>query len=79
MLVQDIKKTVGEPPQEEEDGDKGNGDDGLSGGDLRGAGDGLVADTLPTVLESFDGGWASLTSDFFEGGFDVLAEHGDLW
>jgi hypothetical protein len=80
VLVQDIEQTVGETPEEEEDGDEGDGDDGLSGGDLRGAGDGLVTDTLPAGLkiEGFGRGWSSLTSDFFEGRFDLLAEHGDL-
>lgn len=51
MLVQDIEKTVGETPEKEEDGDERDGDDGLPGGDLRGSGDDLVADTLPTGLQ----------------------------
>ena len=77
MLVQDIEETVGETPEKEEDGDECDGHDGLSGGDLSGAGDGLVTDTLRTGLEieGFDGGWSSLTSDFLQGGFDLFAEH----
>lgn len=39
MFVQDIEKTVGESPEEEEDGDEANGDDGLASGDLGSASD----------------------------------------
>ena len=44
MLVQDIEEAVGKAPKEEEDSDKGDGDDGLTGRDLGGAGDGMVGD-----------------------------------
>ena len=43
MLVEDIEQSVGEPPEEEENGDENNGPDRLLGGDLGSTGDGLVA------------------------------------
>jgi len=50
--VQDIEKTIGETPHEEEDGNKRDGDDGLAGSDLRSAGELLVRNTLAMDLRS---------------------------
>lgn len=80
VLVQDIEETICETPKEEEDGDERDGDDGLSGGDLRSTGDGLVTDALPSslVVEGFDRGRPSLGVDILESRLRLLAEHLEL-
>lgn len=77
MLIQDVEETVCETPEKEEDCDECDRDNRLSSGDLRGTGDGLVTDALPTfsVFESINNGWPSLRMDIFQSGLGLLAEH----
>lgn len=71
--IQNIEKTVGESPHEEEGGDEGDGDDGLASGELRGAGDDAVVNRLAASLlsDNLDSRWATtlLRMDLFEGRF----------
>ncbi|KAI5083198.1 hypothetical protein GOP47_0002941 [Adiantum capillus-veneris] len=48
VLVEDIKQTVGKAPHEEEDGDEGDGKQGLAEGEI-GCGGG-VADAVVVVM-----------------------------
>ena len=78
MFVQDIEKTVGETPQEEEDGDQTHGDDGLTRGDLGGASDLFVVDTFPVLFalsDGLNGRGSTLIVDVRDGGFCFLPEH----
>ena len=78
MLVQDIEKTVGKSPEEEEDGDQAHGDDGLASGDLGSTSDQLVIDTfsvLFALVDSFNGRWTTLVVDIVKDGLGSLSEH----
>jgi hypothetical protein len=48
--VENIEKTVGETPQEEENGDEGDGKDGLLDGKSRSAGKALVDHALALLV-----------------------------
>jgi vacuolar-type H+-ATPase subunit I/STV1 len=48
--VENIEKTVGESPHEEEDGDQSDGNDGLAGGKTRSTGNDTVVDRLAANL-----------------------------
>jgi hypothetical protein len=49
--IQDIEKTVGETPKEEEDCDHGNWDNGLASSDLSRASDLAIANALPAPVD----------------------------
>ena len=78
VLVQDIEKTIGEAPEEEEDCNQANWYDGLAGGDLGGTSDLLVVNTFPILFAPFDrlnGRGTTLVVDVFDDRLCSLPRH----
>jgi type VI protein secretion system component VasA len=71
--VEDVEKTVGETPHEEEGGDEDDGDNGLTSSQLRSTSHDAVVDALaPSLLRDYlDSRWATalLLVDLLHGGF----------
>ena len=74
--VEDVEEAVGKAPEEEEDGDEGDGEDGLFDGQGGGTCDASVGDApLAGFGKSFDSGRSALVEDVFDLWFFVTSEH----
>lgn len=74
--VQDIEKPVGETPKKEEDGDEGDGKDGLPDGQGRGSCKSAVGDGSSVDVDLSIGGFA-LLMDLLRSGLLAFAKHID--